>query len=121
ALVHVAVADFITILEGQIPHVEYAVTVQAVHGRERALLQSRRRHYHLEHGAGSVLALQGSIHQRSERIPNDLEPLLLVEVAGEAIELEGGARGHGENIAIAGIHDDDRPRSADHSALRRFL
>ena len=102
-------------------HVELAVAVRAVHGRERALLQARGRHDHLEHRPGRVLARQRAVHERRHGIAHELEPLLAAEVAGEPVERKGGARGHRQHVAVARIHHDHRPGTPGHRALRHLL
>ena len=46
---------------------------------------------------------------------------LPIEASGEAVEREGGARGHGEDVPVARVHDDHGARVSRHRPLRRFL
>ena len=116
-----AVAALLPILEGPLAEMELAVAVDTVHGREAAFLQPRRRHDDLEDGARGVLALQGAIHEGRQGIPHELEPLLAVEVAREAVEREGRARGQGEDVATSRVENDHGAGLARHRALGRLL
>ena len=57
--------------------------------------------------ARSELGLDGLVQQRMVGVVDDLVPVALGEADGELVGIEGGARGHGEDLAGVRIHGDD--------------
>ena len=78
-----------------------------VHGLGDVLLEAGDRHDDLEGAAGRELGLDGLVEERMVGVIEDLVPVVLGEADGELIGVEGGARGHGEDLAGVGIHGDD--------------
>ena len=55
------------------------------------------------------------------RVLHHPQPGVAVDRAGEAIDLEGRRRHHGQHVAVAGVHHDHRAGLALHRALGRLL
>ncbi len=119
--IHVAVAAGLPVLEGPVAERELPVAVDAVHRGDQPFLQAGRGHHDLEDRARRVLALQGPIHQRGLRILHQAEPFLAFEVAGEAVQRKGRARGQREHVAIARVHHHHRARLPGHGLLGHLL
>ncbi len=121
AQVHVAVPARLPVLERPVTQAELPVAVDPVHRGERALLEPGRGHDDLEHRAGRVLPLQGAVHERGHRVLHQAQPLVAVDVPGEAIERERGTRRQGQHVAVARIQDDHRAGLARHRLLGDLL
>src|SRR5688500_14817283 len=121
--VHVdgAVAFLLPVEERPRAEVELAGAVRPVGRRDGALLQAGGGHHDLEDRPRRVLALDRAVQQRVRRILHDAHPRLSVDRAGEAIDLEGRGRHHGEHVAGAWIHHHDGAGVVLHRALGRLL
>src|SRR5262249_35431410 len=109
-----AVALRLPVAEHPAAEWKLALAVHAVGGRERSFLQPGRSEHHLEDRARRVLALDRAVEQREVRILHDAQPRVAVDGAGEAVDLEGGRRGHREDGAVARVHHRDRAPFAFH-------
>jgi len=70
-----------------------------VHGLGDVLLETGDGHDDFEGAAGGELGLDALVKERMVGIVKDLIPVIFGEANGKLVWIEGGTRGHGENLA----------------------
>src|SRR5882724_1064100 len=78
-----------------------------VHGLGDVLLETGDGHDDFEGAAGGELGLDALVKERMVGIVKDLIPVIFGEANGKLVGIEGGTRGHGENLACVRVHGDD--------------